>query len=1045
MNPKLFCGLTVVSSFLLATSVTASIMMEKYATQLDQVLGTKSSETRYEKVDDADQSDPWNFKSQFKTVDEAINGYKNFALKEAKETFALLKNEKDALPISKTSKITMMGLRSYAAIYGNSAGSIADKATVDNGNKIYECFKDAGFEINPSMFKAYENYFAEQKWGGSGFGATPPQYESVTTTDTVSELSLEELAAQNANFRADYKEYSDAAIVVIGRPGGESKNYYLGQNPETTTGNIMGLSDKEKEIIKEAKDNFDKVIVLVNSVTTMEIDELKDDEGIDAILWIGYPGAYGFREVANVLNGTTNPSAYLGDIYVTNNGANPAMQSFGNVPWTNASDFESAENVNSYLVEAEGIYRGYRYYETRYYDIVNGVTNADHAKAGTYTTENNTLGTNDGTWKYLNEVTYPFGYGLSYTTFEETLDEVSIAGDKKTATVKVTVKNTGKVYSGKKAVQLYAQSPYTAYDKANGVEKSAIQLMDFEKTKELEPGESQTITMHVDMQNIASYDYTKAKTWILDDGRYTFALGENSHDALNNILAKQGKTTSDGMDYDGNKSLTYEWTWDDFDTSTFAYSETGKEITNQLSDGTYSMDLNTFKPNTVTYFSRNDWEGTFPKSYSGLAATETELVKLLKNDFIDLKTDEDTSDIKFGDTSVTLNLSDLKGADFTDERYDELANKVSVDEFLDFAGNAFHNIQKIESVGYAGNNADDGPGGSDTHTFKEGTYQGKAYEDAEAKSKVGETNQYLGTRVSPSQQNLAYSFNKELAFENGEIIIGETSLILNLPIIIGPGGNLHRHGYNGRGGEYFSEDPVLSGYIGSAIVQGAQEKGCLVNIKHAAFNDQEINRSGVAVFMNEQKARELELRNLNAMFTAKGKPASFYDDTTKDDLYVKGALGVMTSYNRIGAVASSANYAVQQTILRDEWGFTGYNVTDFTGVSLKAAPKESILAGTTAFCGFGKANLSYWNTESLTKDKAMASAIHTNIKYILYSLANSNALNGVNSSYRAYQVKLNTWWRNAYVAAIVITAILAGGFFIATGVFTFLDYRKEQN
>ncbi|MFA6624454.1 MAG: glycoside hydrolase family 3 C-terminal domain-containing protein [Bacilli bacterium] len=1041
MNPKLFRGLTIISGLFLAGSVTAGSMMEKYSSQLDQVLGTVSSETRYEKLDDANQSDPWNFKGKFKSTKEAVEGYKELSIRESQETVALLKNENNALPLKKDSKITMMGLRSYAPVYGNSGGSIPDKNTIDNGNKIFEAFAQRGFQINPSMFKAYENYFKDKTWGGKGYGATPAEYSDVTVTDSVAELSKSELSALNPSYNSEYSTYGDAAIVVVGRPGGESKEYVPGLNPETTTGNIMGLSDKEREIIKEAKDNFSKVIVLVNSTTTMEIDELKDDPQISSILWIGYPGSYGFYGVADVLNGTVNPSAYLGDVYAVNNLANPAMQSFGKTAWSNADEFSADENVNSYLVEAEGIYSGYRYYETRYNDIVNKVDGASTAKAGTYTKADNTISTADGTWKYSDEVTYPFGYGLSYTTFEERLDEVKIAGDKKTATVTVTVKNTGSV-AGKKAVQLYAQSPYTEYDQTNNVEKSSIQLMDFEKTDALKPNESQTITMNVDMSNIASYDYTKAKTFVLDQGDYYFALGSNAHDALNNVLANQGKRVADGMDYEGKADSVYRWNWSDFDSNTFRYSDTGKEITNQLTEGDYAMDLNNFMEDKVTYFTRKDWNGTFPSDYLGLTATGR-LKELLKNDIYTLKTGEDTSAVKFGDTTSTLTLADLKGAAFDDERFDELASKVSIDEFLSFASNAFHNIAGISSVGYAGNKADDGPGGSDTHYLNESTYQGEKFTDYSEALVNGSADSYLGTRTAPSPTNLAYSFNKELAYENGNIIIGETSLLLNLPIIIGPGGNLHRHGYNGRGGEYYSEDPILSGYVGSAVVQGAQEKGCLVNIKHAAFNDQEANRSGIAVFTNEQKAREMELRNLNAMFTAKGKPASFYKDETKNNTYKLGALGVMTSYNRIGAVASSANSALQKNILREEWGFNGYSVTDFTGVSLKAAPKESILAGTVAFCGFGKPSLSYWNTESLSGDYEMAKAIHTDIKYILYSLANSNALNGVNSSYKAYTVQLETSWRIGYKSAIAVTSVMTAGLLAATVVFTVL--RKKED
>ena len=293
------------------------------------------------------------------------------------------------------------------------------------------------------------------------------------------------------------------------------------------------------------------------------------------------------------------------------------------------------------------------------------------------------------------------------------------------------------------------------------------------------------------------------------------------------------------------------------------------------------------------------------------------------------------------------------------------------------------------------------------HYLNEGGYQGVPYADA--------ADYTSGTRVAPSPVNLAYAWNKELAFENGEIILGESTLVLDLPIMIGPGMNIHRHAYNARGVEYYSEDPILSGYVGSAVVQGAQSKGTLVNIKHMGFNDQEINRSGVAVFMNEQKARELELRNLQQAFEGSGKPTSFEGDATKDNTYTSGARGVMTSYNRHGAVAASANVATMVNILQGEWGFHGYNVTDFTGVSLKAAPKESLMAGTTNFCGFG-ASVDYWNAEALSGDRAMLLAIKNDIHNALYALANSAMLNGVKSTTVVSTVEVMTSWRMAYTA-----------------------------
>lgn len=1029
-------GVSMVSASLLTVSLLAGNILETYRTSVDAFVGTRSKKTVTESSDN--EEDSWNYKSAFKTAKEAYEGFKEYAIRSSQETYALLKNENDALPLAKDAKLTMFGIRSYAPVYGNTGGSVPDgKSTVE----IFDAFTERGFQLNPSMLAAYEKFFADKEWTVPQFGGgILPAYAEVTAYNDPCELTLSELEQLNPDYNSQYSEYSDAAIVVVGRVGGENGDgYYPGEagradGVETVTGNILSLSGEEMALIDEAKANFDKVIVLVNATNPMEIGNLKDDPDIDAIMWIGYPGAYGFYGVADVLNGTVSPSAHLGDTFAKNSALAPAMANYGNIPWENAGDFAEVENVNSYLIEAEGIYAGYRYYETRYADIVLG-NGGSEASAGTYANADGTVAEKDGTWDYANEVVYPFGYGLSYTEFEQTLDSVEILGTKETATVTVTTKNTGDV-AGKAVVQLYASAPYTDYDKENHIEKSAVQLMDFEKTKTLEPGESQTITMEVDMSNLASYDSENAKTYIVDPGTYYFAIGDDAHDALNNILAAQEKTAKDGMTADGNADKTYEWTWDgEVDAETFSVSKNGTEITNALSEGDYAMDINAFMPDTVTYLSRSDWDGTFPETYSGLSANE-QLSKLLGNDIIELKTDDDVSDLVFGDTTSTLTLNDLKGADFDDPRWEELVNKVSVQEFLDFAANAFHNIAAIPSVGLLQYAADDGPNGSDSHYLTEGQYQGKPYEDAAEYD--------YGTRVSPTPQNIAYSWNKELSYEFGEIVLGESTLVLNLPIMIGPGMNIHRHAYNSRGAEYYSEDPILTGYIGSAVVQGAQSKGTLVNIKHAAFNDQEINRSGIAVFMNEQKARELELRGLEQAFEANGKPASFAADETKADTYTEGALGVMSSYNRIGAVAASANVGVQEQIMRGEWGFKGYNVTDFTGVSLKGAPKESILAGTTAFCGFGVSEeIKYWNPVALSGDREMLLAIKENIHYLLYALSHSAAMNGVNAT--THSVNVMTWWRATYLSCIGVFAVLTAAGLIGTAVSRRKKSDKKEN
>jgi len=1019
-------GVTATGVVTLSLALVTGQILETYRSAVDQFVGTRSQTT----VSDAsaDDADTWSYQSEFTSAQEAYDGLRAFAQEEAQETVALLKNDGGALPIAPDAKITMLGVRSYAPVYGSSGGSITDGYSVV---ELADAFAEKGFALNPSVLAAYESFFAGKEWEQSRFGSgVTPQYAEITAYDDPHELTLDELAALNPDFRADYDEYGDAAVVVVGRAAGENGQGYLpgdaglADGVQTTTGNILSLSEEERAVVAEAKANFDTVVVLVNSTNPMEVAELAEDPDIDSILWIGFPGAYGFLSVADVLNGTVSPSAHLGDVFAKNSALAPAMANYGDIPWSNAAEFAEEDSVNSYLIQAEGIYTGYRYYETRYADVVLG-NGGDAAAAGTYANPDGTVATAAGTWDYANEVVYPFGHGLSYTTFEQTLDEVVVQGDKRRAQVTVTTENTGDV-AGKGVVQLYASVPYTAYDRENGVEKSAIQLMDFEKTQLLEPGASQTITMDVDLANLASYDADGAGTFVVDGGEYAFALGDDVHDALNNVLAAQGRSTADGMTAEGDADRTWTWTWDgEVDADTFSVSSTGVEIVNRLSEGDSAIDYNAFEPGTVTYLSRADWDGTFPQTYAGLEADDA-VSRLLRNDMIPLETDEDTSDLVFGDTTSDLELNDLKGADFDDPRWAELIDKMRVQEFLDFAADAFHNIAAIPSVGLRQMAADDGPGGSDSHYLNEGQYQGEAFADAEEHD--------TGMRVAPAPVNLAYSWNKELSFRNGEIILGESTLALNLPIMIGPGMNLQRHAYNSRGVEYYSEDPVLSGYIGSAVVQGAQSKGTLVNLKHVAFNDQEINRAGIAVFMSEQKARELELRNLQQAIVGTGKPASFVSDEARDDTYTLGALGIMSSYNRIGAIAASANTGVMVDILRDEWGFRGYNVTDFTGVSPKAAPKESLLAGTTAFCGFGIQGIDYWTEDALMGDRDLLLAVKQNAHYTLYALASSAAMNGVNSTTRTVDVM--TWWRASYLAAIGVAGLAvvlgATGYTVAT-------------
>ena len=404
-----------------------------------------------------------------------------------------------ALPLSEeeTKKISLLGFSSYFPIQGGDMGSDfrENKGTDADTIDMVGAFTAKGFALNPTLQKMYEGMKDQFKterilpWGAiTLYRTTAP---GVGDTFTSLEPTQELLDETDPTWKDSMNDYN-VMMVTVGRASGENCDYTPGENgvnPEQSLNqeDPLGLSDTERAVIKSAveakKANGGKVIVLLNNANAMEIDELKKDEGVDAILQIGFPGGYGFYGVADILSGAVNPSGHLTDTYAVDNASSPAAQNYGNYAWTNA---DAAYSINSEIVEAEGIYTGYKYYETRYADTVLGQGNAG-AAAGSSTGE---------AWTYQNEVTYPFGYGLSYTTFEQKLENVEVNLNERTVTADVTVKNTGNT-AGKDAVQLYVSVPYTDYDREHLVEKSAIQLLDYGKTEELKPGESTTVTLRL--------------------------------------------------------------------------------------------------------------------------------------------------------------------------------------------------------------------------------------------------------------------------------------------------------------------------------------------------------------------------------------------------------------------------------------------------------------------------------------------------------------------------------------------------------------------
>ena len=983
-------GMTTLTASLLTVSVAAGPVVDSYRTDIDKFLGTKSSAM----VTDSTDEDLYTYKSDYSSTTELLESIEDLGERMSEEGTVLLKNENNALPLSKdeTQKLSLLGFSSYYPVQGGDMGSSltenegTDADTVD----FVEALAAKGFSINEDLQNLYKSLESEFKtevnmWGNivEYYHITAPATDGVFASKEPSQETMDSVDSQWKESMDDY----NVMLVTIGRSSTENGTYLPGVDGVDASQDLnqtdpLGLSDDERDLINaavEAKEsNGGKVIVMLNNANAMEIDEIKNNDGVDAILEVGLPGGYGFYGVADILSGEANPSGHLTDTYAVTNANSPAAQNFGNYEWTNA---DPTVNINAEEVEAEGIYTGYKYYETRYADTVLGQGNADAA-----------VGSSTGkAWNYDDEVSYPFGYGLSYTTFEQTLKSVDVDLENRTVTAEVEVKNTGDV-AGKDVVQLYTSVPYTDYDVENKVEKSAVQLLDYEKTDMIEPGESQTVTITADAQDMASWDSicdNEAGTtgnWILDNGTYYFTVGNGAHEAVNNVLAAQDQKV------DGNKDNVQTWELGDFDSSSFAVTLNGTPVENQLQDA----DLNNWMEDTVTYLSRNDWEGTWPETYKDLTATD-EMISAMADDYSDIEANGDPSSVTFGaDNGMTL--ANLKGVDdITDERWSTLMDQITLEECLIRTGLGGTSTKTIESITSPEAIQNDGPNGFNSYPL--GQYANSddstgdpcviAEDDPNRDYKMG---------VMAVETVIGQTFSKQLAEEWGKVI-GNYSLWANTAIWWGVGTNLHRTPYNARNHEYFSEDAVLTAGQGAAIIEAGHEYGVLIAPKHLAFNDTEINRTGIAEFMTEQAARENELRGVQ----------SCIEDAN--------ALAVMTTYNRVGCVTSNAHTGLLLNILHKEWGFKGLMSEDFIQDPAYTKIHMAVHNGVTMTCNTGDNTMAaveavwpYWSVENASQSEELLTDLKQAMLYQNYALANSNAMDGMSTS--THIEKLNTWYDN---------------------------------
>ena len=987
---NLWRGLTTLTASLLTVSVAAGPVVDSYRTDIDKFLGTKSSAM----VTDSTDEDMYTYKSDYSSTTELLDSIEDLGERMSEEGTVLLKNENNALPLSKdeTQKLSLLGFSSYYPVQGGDMGSSLNenKGTDADTVDFVEALNAKGFGINEDLQKLYKSLEADFKTEVNMWGNIMEYYHiTAPATDGVfasKEPSQEKMDSVDDKWKDSMDDYN-VMLVTIGRSSTENGTYLPGVDGVDASQDLnqtdpLGLSDDERDLINAAveakKNNGGKVIVMLNNANAMEIDEIKNNDGVDAIMEIGFPGGYGFYGVADILSGEANPSGHLTDTYAVTNANSPAAQNFGNYEWTNA---DPSVNINAEEVEAEDIYAGYKYYETRYADTVLGQGNADA-----------TVGSSTGkAWNYDDEVSYPFGYGLSYTTFEQTLKSVDVDLANRTVTAEVDVKNTGDV-AGKDVVQLYTSVPYTDYDVENKVEKSAVQLLDYEKTDMIEPGESQTVTITADAQDMASWDSScenEAGTtgnWILDNGTYYFTVGNGAHEAVNNVLAAQDQ------DVEGNKDNVQTWELGDFDSSSFAVTLNGTPVENQLQDA----DLNNWMEDTVTYLSRNDWEGTWPETYKDLTATD-EMISTMADDYSDIEANGDPSSVTFGaDNGMTL--ANMKGVeDITDERWSTLMDQLTLEECLIRTGLGGTSTKVIESITSPEAIQNDGPNGFNSYPL--GQY---ANSDASTGDPCviaeDDPNRDYKMGVMANETVIGQTFSKQLAAEWGKAV-GNYSLWANTAIWWGVGTNLHRTPYNARNHEYFSEDAVLTAGQGAAIIKAGHDYGVLIAPKHLAFNDTEINRTGIAEFMTEQAARENELRG------------------TQSCIEDANALAVMTTYNRVGCVTSNAHTGLLLNILHKEWGFKGLMSEDFIQDPAYTKIHMAVHNGVTMTCNTGDNTMAaveavwpYWSVENASQSEELLTDLKQAMLYQNYALANSNAMDGMSTS--THIEKLNTWYDN---------------------------------
>lgn len=935
-----------ITAGLCAIVFTGNVIAGECAGQINSALGTATSKVVSTLAEGETEGYARYFESKYNSIAELKAAGEAKVREVEGEGIVLLKNDNNVLPLKEGSDVALVGVTILDPVYGGTGSGAVDANGAAN---YYDVMTQAGYNV---VDKELLDYYVEK--------------EAKRNAHEIGEIKWSKVKKNNGDTIGNGED----VVFVVGRVGGEGNDVTVTID-DTLDDDYLKLNENELSILeglKELKDDgkIRSITMIINSANPMSVGFLNDEAyGVDAALWVGSVGQTGIYAVGDVISGKTNPSGSLPDTWWVDNQLNPVQNNFGSYTYADANNFDlgtNANKFNQYVVYQEGIYVGYKYTETRYEDVVMGTPNA-------------------GDFNYNSVVGYPFGFGLSYTSFSFSDMQVEKTGEGRQTSYDVSVKvtNTGAV-AGKKTVQVYAQKPYTEYDKQNGIEKAAVELAGYGKTAILQPGESEVVKVNVPEYFLTSYDATGTGVYILDEGHYYLTVADDSHAAANNILAAKGMTTENGMTAAGDASLTYGMDYT-FDAETYAASYgTGSEVKSLFADA----DVNRYEgsgDNSVVYYSRSNWAGTVTSGPVQLAMT-AQIAADAKLDDNDLP---DATGVEFPTMGVSANLQlvNMMDYDYDDPQWDIFMDQLTYEQMAKLCANGLRMTINIDAIGKPLTVDHNGPSGV-TQKYSVGE-NGYAVQTNDPQKDIKGT-------CYPCNGIIAATFNDELIREVGDLI-GEDAMWAGYAGLYGTGLNIHRSPYAGRVFEYYSEDGTLTGLVDAAETLGIQSKGVYVYNKHFVLNDQENNRAGIATWVNEQALRENYLR-------------AFELPIVNAD-----AKCVMTAFNRLGAQWAGAYTELLTDWLRGEAGMEGFAVTDMYDDTYMVKANE-VVAGNDIpdnYVGDDISQFAAYGPNGTTPNAAVAQALRTSSKRVLYTVLHSRGMDGISSNTQI--VSVTPWWQ----------------------------------